>query len=176
MKLRERSELQLDTRASRQELALSKVALLKAWLDALPERNIPEIQLCTDKDWLDVVRWAELDSETSARQALQGLRDNAKRRFNQEIIAAVRQYAHEHKGKPPSQLAELNSYLGSSMAESFADRYQFVSEPENGNLTMANWVITEKKLADPDYDTIHEIGFNGFTLRLSEGTQHLNKQ
>jgi RNA polymerase sigma factor (sigma-70 family) len=166
-KLKARAAIQFDSRVAKHGLALSKVALLKAWLEALPERNIPEIQQCTDGDWLDVVRWAQLEDETGARKALQGLRDNGKRRFNQKIIAAVKRYADEHEGKPPVELAKLNEYLEPEMAQSFSERYQFVTDPSGGSITTTNWVITERKLADSEYDTIHEIGFHGFTLRLS---------
>src|SRR5262249_11195379 len=95
-RLRDQTAALSNDPAGQNALALSKVALLKAWLREMPEKSIPEIQFCTDADWLDVVQWAALDHETGARKALLGIRNLAKRRFEETVISAVNKYSEAH--------------------------------------------------------------------------------
>lgn len=39
-----------------------------------------------------------------------------------------------------------------------------VSVPVGEGIDATYWIITQRTLADPEYEAIHEIGFYGFTV------------
>ena len=164
-RLRDQTATLSNDPAKRKALALSKVELLKAWLKEMPERGIPEIQLCTDADWLDVVRWAELDDETGARQALLGVRNLAKRRFDENVVAAVNKYSEMHQQHLPADLGALAPFLDALSANTLIERYELSPKAKEPNVSAEDWVIDEKLSADTDYDTAHHIGVYGITVQ-----------
>jgi hypothetical protein len=144
----------------------SKVALLKAWLAELPERDIPEIRLCTDRDWLLTAEFAELNSELGARKALGSLRNGAKSRFAKTIITAINQYSAQHDSKLPTDLADIQPFLDPALAQSVLQRYQLSYRTPDGQPSAAGLAVTERAPVDVDFDTRHEIGFYGYTIQL----------
>jgi len=150
--------------SSQKAIVLSKVALLKAWLREMPEKGIPEIQFCTEADWLDVVDWAALDDETGARKALLGIRNLAKRRFEETVLAAVQKYSEAHQ-QLPANLADLNPFLDSMTAKTLAQRYELSPKAKEPNVSAEDWVINEKSSVDNDYDALHHIGVYGIAVQ-----------
>jgi hypothetical protein len=164
-RLRDHTAALLNDPANQKALNLSKVALLKAWLHEMPEKGIPEIQFCTDADWLDVVDWAALDDEIGARKALLGIRNLAKRRFEETVISAVNKYSEAHQQQLPANLADLNSFLEPLAAEILAERYELSTNAKEPNVSPEDWVINEKSSVDNDYDALHHIGVYGITVQ-----------
>lgn len=144
----------------------SKVALLKAWLAELPERDIPEIQLSTDRDWLETAQWADLDSELGARKALGALRNGAKSRFAKTIIRAIDRYAKEHDSQLPAKLADIQSLLEPELADAVLRRYELTYHTPDGRPSAPGLAVVEKAAVDDDFDTRHVIGFYGYAVQL----------
>ncbi len=165
LRLRDQTAVVAHDAAAQKALALSKVALLKAWLKEMPEKDIPEIQLCTEADWLDVVNWAALDDETGARRALRGVRDRAKRRFGRNVLAAIRIYMEAHQQQLPDDLNALASLLDPPAAKALVERYELASKAKEQGVSAEDWVIDEKLSVDQDYDTVHHIGVYGITVQ-----------
>jgi hypothetical protein len=165
VRLRQQAATLPKDAVSQKALAVSKVALLKAWLEEMPEKGIPEVQLCTDADWLDVADWATLDDEIGARKALLGVRNLAKRRFEEAVISAISKYSEAHEQQLPANLADLNSFLDPLAAKTLAERYELSPKAKEPNVSPEDWVINEKSSVDNDYDALHQIGVYGITVQ-----------
>jgi RNA polymerase sigma factor (sigma-70 family) len=144
----------------------SKVALFKAWLAELPERDIPEIQLSTDRDWLETAQWADLDSELGARKALGALRNGAKSRFAKTIIRAINQYAEAHDSQLPADLAVIKPWLEPALTDAVLRRYELSYHTADGRPSATGLAVVEKAPVDDDFDTRHVIGFYGYAVQL----------
>jgi hypothetical protein len=115
-----------DPTESEMKSWLSRVNKLKAKLGQMPDQKIPELQLLTDKDWLDAVRnTPQLESETAFGQALSALRNSAKNEFAATLQNALRDYAQASNGQSPTDLSQLKPYFASSVDDSVLQRYEF---------------------------------------------------
>ena len=160
-----------------------RVKLLKQRFEAWPGKKTPELQLLSDKDWLDEAAFHELDSETACRQSMSRLRSTAKRKFASAVNEAIDQYVGSNNAQLPSDLSELQPYLKPPM-DSFLGGYQiakpgWLHPPQPGGShseRAATWAIIESGsftpdgvflgdtslLPDPDYDVYHVIYQGGY--------------
>lgn len=60
---------------------LCQVTLLKLQLRELPDREIPELQFVTEKEWANAAWDADLETEDGIRGALSQVRDDAEETF-----------------------------------------------------------------------------------------------
>jgi len=94
---------------------LSRIELLKRAFKQMPERQIPEIQLLTDSDWLRIVEMPmpDLETEASLRRTMSTVRQMAKAKFASRLGVAANAYAAANGGQLPADISMLKSYLDS---------------------------------------------------------------
>jgi hypothetical protein len=72
----------------------------------MPDKKIPELQLLSEKNWLDAVKDAkQLETETDLRQALANLLNSAKMAFADIARDALTKYAEANRGQLPGDCA-----------------------------------------------------------------------
>lgn len=124
---------------------------LNAYLQRMPEKKIPELQLLTENDWLSVAKDVSLQSEPEVRQALSKLRNTAKHKFATHAIQAVDKFIAANNGQMPTDVAQLKPYFDVPVDDAMLQRYQ-VLPPADGSSLQDNWVMGERERVDPDYD------------------------
>ena len=139
---------------------LQKVNKLKQQLNQKPDKNIPELQYATDKDWFDATRDADLETDDGVRKALSELRSMAKMQFASMMSEALRNYAKNNNGQLPSNVFQLKAYFSSPIDDSILQRYEML---QAGSLSDARgkYLVTEIAPVDQDYDTRYYIGTSG---------------
>jgi len=162
----------------------ARIASLKQKLEQMPDKRIPEMAFLTEYDWAAAARDANLDSDDGVRQALRNLRDAAKNNFLEAVRDAVRKYADAINGKDlprnsaefasavnantslwPPDLAHLKPYLDVPVDDTLFQRYQF-SQPVKLHDNLSDIFLKEiAPPADPEYDTLHEIGLTSGSSR-----------
>lgn len=138
---------------------------LKAWVELLPERTIPEMKLLTESDWLQASRDADLETENGARKALSQLRGLAKRRAVPEMQTALKNYLEANEGLLPVDPLQLLPYTGSSVDRSILERYEVVTADQNhGSVNRGQWQIVEREdaLVDDVYGSLYSLGKSGW--------------
>lgn len=138
---------------------LDKRTKLKDWAARLPGRVIPEMDLLTGMDWLNVAKDADVQTERGARTALAQLRQKAKAKFADAVGHAVGQYAHLHANQAPPSAEALLSLVASPVAAAALPRYETV---QNGGLVWDQPALVEKAAADDKDDRLFKIGADGF--------------
>jgi hypothetical protein len=145
---------------------LGRVNRLKQWLQAAPEKGIPEMQFLSSNDWLSVTLDNPLDSDAKIRDALSKLRYIAKTKpqVGPNLMQALRAYSKTHV-QPPSDPTELRPYLNPPLSDEILQRYQPVPEIAGENdangairdgvriMVSGRIALQEKAPVDEDYDT-----------------------
>jgi hypothetical protein len=90
---------------------IGKVHRLNSYLDKHPERRIPQMDLLTAEDWLDVTRQIKLETDYDFRETLAKLREIARWKVSSAISAALEKAIDGNGGVVPSDLQTLASYL-----------------------------------------------------------------
>jgi RNA polymerase sigma factor (sigma-70 family) len=155
----------------------TRIASLKQKQEQMPDKRIPEMAFLTDKDWAEVTRDADLDTDEGVRQALSALRSAAKGHFANAVREAFRKYAKAANGGElptglpelakainanisllPTDLAQLKPYFDQPLDDAVWQRYQYSPRAKlHDNLSD----ILVKEIAppaDPEYDTHYEMG------------------
>ena len=94
---------------------LGRVHRLSAYLDQHPEKRIPQMDLLTADDWLDVTR-QKLDTEADVRAAIGRLRGFARAKIAHEIGKALGQAIAAGDGHVPVDPQALAPYLPSNIS------------------------------------------------------------
>lgn len=149
------------TRDAEVKAWLARVKQLRQLSAAHPDRQIPEMGLLTDDDWLQVARQASFDTDDQRRQAFARLRTAAKRKFVAQLSAALPKFTKTFEGKLPATSLELAPYLEPPADAAMLQRYGVT---QTGPVTAANrsaWVMRELAPVDEDYDTRHTVNSGG---------------
>jgi RNA polymerase sigma factor (sigma-70 family) len=120
-------------------------------LQRMPEKNIPELQLLNENDWLSVAKEVSLQSEADVRQALSKLRNVAKHKFATYALNAVDKFIAANNGEFPTDIPQLKPYFEVPVEDAMLQRYQ-VLPPGDARSLRDNWVLGERTRVDPDYD------------------------
>jgi hypothetical protein len=145
---------------------LARVKQLKRLFSENPSRQIPEMQLLTDDDWLRVAKQAELDSDMTMRKALAAVRDAAKSRFARMMAQALGKFTKAASDQLPLSTTELAPNFDPPIDGAMLQRYVMLKTGSTASVG-GNWAIQEKTAIDEDYDTRYQIGANGGTSSLS---------
>ena len=140
---------------------LARVKQLRQLSAAHPDRQIPEMCLLIDDDWLQVARQASFDTEDQRRQAFASLRTAAKKKFVAQLSAALPKFTKAFDGKLPSSTLDLAPYLKPPADAAMLQRYGMT---QTGPVTAANrsaWVMRELAPVDEDYDSRHTVNSGG---------------
>ena len=134
-----------------------RVRLIKQRFERWPGKKTPELELLTDRDWLNEMASRELETEEDYREAMSVLRLTAKGKFSEIINKALEQYAQSNNDQSPSDLSQLTPYLQPPL-DSFLQDYEIAKpgtvhppKPGSPNSERAEvWAMIEKGTANRD--------------------------
>lgn len=138
-----------------------RVKLLRRLFDELPKERIPELELLTPVDWVDVARTAELDSADNIRTALAKLRALARAAFARRLQEALRAYTSASAGTLPSDTAQLVSHLNAPAAAAMLQRYAMT---RGGTLGAADEVLIKEQ---PGADAVLSVALQSWHIHAS---------
>ena len=173
---RQLAELSPATEVSQSSAERTRETEIKAWLARVkqlkrlfaenPARQIPEMQLLTDDDWLRVAKQAELDSDTAVRKALAAVRDAAKAKLVGMMAQALIKFTKVANNQLPLTTTELAPYFDPPIDGTMLQRYAMA---RTGSAATADGyrAIQEKTPIDEDYDTRYRIGATGGVSSMS---------
>jgi hypothetical protein len=148
-----------DPTAKASKRVVAKVRLLKQRLEEMPDRNIPELQFVSEKDWADAVWNTDLNTDDDAREALSKLRETAVNIFLNEMMkAAFQKYLAANSNILPADLFQLKPYFDAPVTDAMLQRYQLL---QSGTPDKAADLVELAVYADPDYDSNHGMSING---------------
>jgi RNA polymerase sigma factor (sigma-70 family) len=137
----------------------AKVKLLKQRLEQMPDKNIPELQFVTEKDWADAVWNGNLDTDDDVREAMSKLRETAENVFLNEMMkAAFKKYLAANNNILPADLFQLKPYFDAPVTDAMLQRYQLL---QSGTPDNSADLVKLAVYADPDYDSNHGMSING---------------
>jgi RNA polymerase sigma factor (sigma-70 family) len=153
-----------EIEAMAQALA-GRATQLKQRLEQMPEKKIPELKILTQKDWLNAVSDVKpLETDEDYRQAMCTLRSTAKGKFGAAMQQALKQYAEANGGLLPTDLSQLQPWLGSSLDPSGLQRYQLAQTGKLSDVTKDQTLIAEiAPPVDDEFDTHFTFRINGTT-------------
>jgi hypothetical protein len=122
---------------------VAKVDVLKNWIAQHPEQQIPEFQYLQDYDWLDQAKYSNMLGDNAPRNAMQGLRESAKRQFAHEMSNALRRFVAEHNGDLPADLSQLNAYFQQPMNDAILKSYKLLHTGKLADLPKNEWLVAE---------------------------------
>jgi RNA polymerase sigma factor (sigma-70 family) len=140
------------------EAWIARAEDLRVLLEAMPDKNIPELQLLSDEDWLVIAKDAKLETDEDVRKAFSALRDAAKTKFALILQTALKNYIKTNGDGLPADTSLFIPYFESPVDPAILQRYQIVQNTQLGG----KWQLNEKSPVDEDYDTLHNIGPNGY--------------
>jgi RNA polymerase sigma factor (sigma-70 family) len=146
---------QRATATTMQSLA-QRVGLLKKQLELMPGKNIPELQLVNEQDWLEAAMAAKTDAEDDLRKGLGRLRTLAKDKLAPILARALQQYTKANNGQLPADFAQLKPYFEVPVDDAILARYNLAAASRLSDLKPGQAVVQEKGLVDT-YDTLHGI-------------------
>jgi len=136
-----------------------RVALLKAKLEQMPDKKIPELAFIMEKDWVDAAWNADLTTEDGIRQALSKLRQAAEDTFlNVMMKDAMKKYLVANGGVLPASLNQLEPYFDAPVTDDMLARYQLL---QSGIPNVSEDLVKLVAFADPYYDSNHSMSING---------------
>lgn len=131
---------------------LSRVEWLKQYATQPTSGTIPEFQLLTEEDWLDVAK-DQLETAADHRMAMSKLRAAAERKAGEIIQRALIRFAQENQWDPPIDLVRLRPYLEPPLDEAILQRWEIAPQDRVPNIGMGNdWILTQRAAVDEDYD------------------------
>jgi len=159
-----------DPIQSAAEDLLAKVEQLKQRLDQSPDKKIPEIQILTPTDWINVSLKAILTNNISTQYALSQLRIAAKDRFAPMMAQALRNYTHASGGELPNDLSQLKPYFDSTVGDEILGRYKLLHTGHLSDVPSEDMLVAEKAVVDERLDSLYSIGLDRSALNSSPVT------
>lgn len=133
--------------------------------EQMPDKKIPELQLCDGYDWLEAAKNAQLDSDAAVRRALSRLRQLGKERFAALMEGALDKYVAANNGRLPTDPAELKAYCETAVDDAVFSRYTMLHTGKLSDLPPATlWLMAERSPADNEYDSRVKIGMGTYTV------------
>jgi RNA polymerase sigma factor (sigma-70 family) len=141
----------------------ARAAQLKERLGQMPDKNIPELQLLTEKNWFDAIKNSkQLETDTEVRRALNNLRNSAKDAFGEMTREALKRYAAANNGLLPDDLSQLRSYYETPVDDAILQRYSLLQKGKLADAPQTEFLFAEKALpVDDEYDSLYEFRMNG---------------
>lgn len=134
---------------------LTRVDRLKAWLERRPDAWIPELDLISERDWLDATR-EEIESEEDYIHAIGKLRYLAKNQFARLLSTAAEAWKESNPGRVPQNLLELHSFFEAPVSQAVLEGWSISLYGK-----AENWAITETRPSPERYDDLLEIHIPG---------------
>lgn len=140
---------------------LARVKQLKRLFEERPDQCIPEMQWLTDEDWLRVAKRASFADDHGTRKALGDLRNQAKEKFFKRAMLALRAFAKNANGEPPSSIMAFASSFETPVDAAILERYEIVKGDTYGGTKPGELTLREKRAVDEDYDSRWNATSNG---------------
>jgi hypothetical protein len=143
----------------------TKAAQLKRRLADMPDKQIPELGLVSEKDWLDAVaRVPRLETDHDIRKAINSLRSIAKGTFGDQMRKGLEKFAEANDGMLPTDLAQIHPYLEKPIDPAALQRYQLAASGKLDEVGTGKIIIKEiAPPVDDEYDSRYEFFRNGTT-------------
>jgi hypothetical protein len=114
--------------------------------EKMPDKKIPELQLCDGYDWLEAAKNAKLDSDADVRSALSRLRQLGKEKFAAAMEGALDKYVTANNGRLPSDPSELKAYCVTAVDDAVFSRYKLLHTGKLSDLPPGTrWLMAEKR-------------------------------
>jgi RNA polymerase sigma factor (sigma-70 family) len=141
----------------------TRASQLKARLEQMPDKKIPELGLLTDKDWFDAVKNANrFETDADFREALHNLRNGAKQTFGNMTREALQKFAEANNGTLPGDLSELKPFFETPVDDSTLARYALLQSGKLADVPQNAYLIAEKAPpVDDQFDSTYEFGMHG---------------
>jgi RNA polymerase sigma factor (sigma-70 family) len=170
-----------DPAMSTAKAMAARVNMLKDWLAQHPDKNIPEVKLLSDQEWLRLAAtFSALDTDEEIRQAMGSIRENAKYHLAGDIGEALDDYISHNNGQLPNAMQDLMPYFEASAEadNTILARYQILQTGNLNQFSPSEPLIAETAPpVDDTYDMIFKIGAFSFSYqdvsgRLGGGGSH----
>jgi RNA polymerase sigma factor (sigma-70 family) len=139
-----------------------RVNRLKERLEQTPGAKTPELQLISEKDWLNAAR-GDLETETDYRRALATLRAAGEGKLAGMIKNALSGYLSHNDKQMPTDIVQLLPYFDSSVNAGLLERWEIAPASTIKSLRMGgDVIITQKAPVDDVFDSRYGIGPSGF--------------
>jgi RNA polymerase sigma factor (sigma-70 family) len=109
-----------------------------------PDQQIPELRFLKDKDWLNLVKDLNLDSEDDIKFALHHIRTWAKMSAAPLIQAALKKFIEANNGNFPADTAQLKPYFDQPIEDEILQRYRVLAGEENKSGWLTDMMLVEK--------------------------------
>jgi hypothetical protein len=141
----------------------TRATQLKARLEQMPDKRIPELQLLSEKDWFDAIKNVkQLATDTDFRQALHSLRNSAKQAFGDVARETIKKYAEANNGALPADWSQLKPFFETPVDDAILARYSLLQSGKLADAPPNEFLFTETAPAvDDQYDSLHEFRMNG---------------
>jgi RNA polymerase sigma factor (sigma-70 family) len=153
----------------------ARAAELNRYLERMPDKKIPELQVLAESDWLNAAVDAKLDTDANIRKSLGKLRSLAKSRI--PMGRSLNAFITANNGQLPTDLSQLKSYFKSALGAAALDdstidaifgRYTLLHGGNLSDYPSGTWFIGETAPVDEDYDSRAKFG-NGSSTTISTG-------
>lgn len=133
-----------------------------------PEKEIPEMRLVKEADWLRIAQnFPTLDSDENIQKAMREIRTAAKQEFGLVADSAATAFIKANGGQPPTDISQLKPYFGDAITDDMLQRYQLVSSDsalipffKDPNSNKPDFILTEKSPIDPNQDSRFTLFIN----------------
>ena len=148
---------------------LDRARQLKRLPEKMPDKMIPELQLLTEDDWLQMCKdplrhlgkEVNLNEDSTARLVFSHVRMKAKEKFAGMLSKALHGYTDANSGQLPADVLQLKPYFESGVDETTLRRYEILQTGKIEDVTNADVIIlAEKTPIDSQYDTRLVLGKN----------------
>jgi hypothetical protein len=141
----------------------TRAAQLKARLEQMPDKKIPELQLLTDKDWFDAVKNAkQFDTDADYREALHNLRNSAKQAFGSMTRDAIKSFAAANDGALPGDLSQLKPFFETPVDDAILARYSLLQTGKLADAPQNEFLFAETAPpVDGEFDSSFQFRMNG---------------
>jgi len=145
------------------------------YLERMPDKQIPELKLLTDVDWLTATKEAKLESDADVRRTLSRLRGLAKNRL--PLASGLNAFINANDGQLPTDLSQLKPYIRSRLGDTAVEesaldamlqRYALLHTGAANDFPQGTWIIAERAPVDKEYDTRAKFG-NGTSTIIGTG-------
>ena len=145
------------------------------YLEQMPDKQIPELKLLTDVDWLTATKEAKLESDADVRRTLSRLRGLAKNRL--PLASGLNAFINANNGQLPTDLSQLKPYIRSRLGDTavedgaldaMLERYTLLRTGAANDFPQGTWLVAEKAPVDKEYDTRAKFG-NGTSTIIGTG-------
>jgi RNA polymerase sigma factor (sigma-70 family) len=132
---------------------LSRVQWLKNRVEETPGAKIPEFRFLTEKDWVEVAKDADLETEDGIKLAFSRLRFQAVRGFAPRMQSALDTYVKKSGGQLPTEISQLKTSFEPPVEDSVLERYRLLKTGHLRDIPAGTDVIEE--IPFKPYDAQH---------------------